>query len=158
MAEEFYQCIIIIVSTLKFLLLQYYCMYFSTVREPATIVIAPVQPEHTSGGRLTLTCAAYGQPLPTITWSIPSMGIMNFSTIAAQSPSVNIYTTDIDGRFTVSMLELCDVNYTVSMFSGLVCEADNGVMDGGRPLGLNRVTLASLAPFGRLYWCDQIWI
>ena len=79
------------------------------------------------------------------------MGIMNFSTVAAESSSVNIYTTDIDGRFTVSMLELCDVNYTVSMFGGLVCEADNGVMDGGQPLGLNRVTLASLAPIGKLY-------
>lgn len=79
------------------------------------------------------------------------MGIMNFSTFAAQSPSINIYTTDIDGRFTVSLLELCNVNYsTISMYGEFVCEADNGVMDGGRPLGQNRVTLASLAPIGRL--------
>ena len=80
------------------------------------------------------------------------MGIMNFSAIAAQSTSVavNIYTTTLDDRFTVSMLELCNVNYTVSMYGGFVCEANNGVMDGGRVLGQNRVTLASIAPIGRL--------
>ena len=84
------------------------------------------------------------------------MGITNFTTVAAQSPSINIYTTVIDGRFTVSLLEMCNVNYTVSMFGGFVCEADNGVMDGGRPLGQNRVTLASLAPIGRLHCCDDV--
>lgn len=122
--------------------------------EPATIVIAPVQPEYTSGGRVTITCAAYGQPLPTITWSMPSMGITNFGTVAAQSSgSINIYTTDIDDRFTVSMLEFCNVNYsTLSTFGEIVCEAENGVVDGGRTLGQNRVTLASLTPIGRLHW------
>ena len=85
------------------------------------------------------------------------MGIMNFTTMAAQSPSINIYTTDIDGRFRVSMLELCDVNYTVSTFGGFVCEADNGVMDGGRALGQNRVTLASLTPTGKSYIIIQAW-
>ena len=131
----------------------YDCMhmlfYNSTVREPATIVIAPAQPEHTSGGRLTLTCAAYGEPLPIITWSLPSMGISNFSVLAEQSDSISINTTVIDGRFMVSLLELCDVNYTSSwLLGGFVCEADNGVLDGGRPLGLSRVMLESLTPAG----------
>lgn len=119
------------------------------MRVPATIVIAPAQPEHTSGGRLTLTCAAYGEPLPIITWSLPSMGISNFSVLAEQSDSVDINTTVIDGRFVVSLLELCDVNYTSSwLLGGFVCEAANGVLDGGRPLGLSRVTLESLTPTG----------
>lgn len=124
-------------------------VYHSAVRQPATIVIAPARPEHTSGGRLTLTCAAYGEPLPIITWSLPSMGIANFSVLAEQSDSVNINTTEIDGRFVVSLLELCDVNYTSSwLLGGFICEADNGVMDGGRPLGLSRVMLESLTPTG----------
>ena len=77
------------------------------------------------------------------------MGI-NFTAVAAQSPTVNIYTTSIDDRFTVSLLELCDVNYTVSTLGGFVCEAENGVVSGGQPLGQNRVELASLAPVGGL--------
>lgn len=119
--------------------------------EPATIVIAPAQPEHTSGGRLTLTCAAYGEPLPTITWSLPNMGISNFTAFAEQSDLVNINTTVIDGMFVVSLLELCDVNYTSGWLAGgFVCEADNGVTDGqGPPLGVSRVTLDSLTPVGR---------
>ena len=126
-----------------------FTLYLSAVREPATIVIAPAQPEHTSGGRLTLTCAAYGEPLPIITWSLPSMGIMNFSELAEQSDSVNINTTEIDGLFVVSLLELCDVNYTSNwLLGGFVCEADNGVVDGGSPLGVSRVTLQSLTPVG----------
>ena len=124
---------------------------FTTVITPATIVIAPSQPEHTSGGRLTLACAAYGEPLPVITWSLPSMGIANFSILAEQSDSININTTEIEGRFTVSLLELCDVNYTSGWLAGgFVCEAENGVTVGanGRPLGRSSVMLDTLRPVG----------
>lgn len=77
------------------------------------------------------------------------MGIMNFSELAEQSDSVNINTTEIDGLFVVSLLELCDVNYTSNwLLGGFVCEADNGVVDGGSPLGVSRVTLQSLTPVG----------
>ena len=76
------------------------------------------------------------------------MGVMNFSEVAEQHDSVNVNTTVIDGRFVVSFLEFCDVNYTTSsMLGGFVCEADNGVMDRP-PLGQSRVTLESLSPVG----------
>ena len=79
------------------------------------------------------------------------MGIMNFSVLAKQSDSIHVNTTEIDGRFVVSLLELCDVNYTSSWLAGgFVCEADNGVTEGanGLPLGRSRVMLDTLTPVG----------
>ena len=76
------------------------------------------------------------------------MGVTNFSEVVERLDNININTTVIDGRFVVSLLEFCNVNYTTSpMLGGFVCEAENGVTDRP-PLGQSRVMIESLDPIG----------
>ena len=96
-------------------------------------MLEPGPPVHTQGGKLTLTCVAYGEPeVPIIIWSAPSLNVTDFSD-GSGDPSVtaNIFTstvndTDLQLVFVISILELCDVDYTYSFVTDFTCEAING--------------------------------
>ncbi len=103
--------------------------------EPGIIVVQPVSPVHTQGGKLSLSCVAYGEPqLPVITWSAPSLGVMDFAanaTVPGSAVRVTISNslwndTDTGLVFVISTLELCGVNYTYSFVEDFSCEASNG--------------------------------
>ena len=98
-------------------------------------MLQPVSPVHTQGGKLSLSCVAYGEPLlPTITWSAPSLGVLDFSandTVPGSDVRVTISNSILNDSdtglvFVVSTLELCGVNYTYSFIEDFSCEASNG--------------------------------
>ena len=120
--------------------------------------------------RLSLVCAAYGEPdYPTITWSSPINGIKNYSILAMNNTSVNITDDHLSNpRVTVSILDLCDVR--PENLTEYLCEAVNsngprqnlslsrpqqslgasGVMfsfaNGNVEVALSKVTALSLSP------------
>jgi len=114
-----------------------------------------------SGSRLSMPCVAYGSPRPEIFWSSPSEGISNFQN--EDSPSVNIYTTNITDPTTgapllLSILELCDTNYNTSLLT-IQCRAVNSLSGGGLPaLGVDVHTF-ELSPISKLmYSCVYPWM
>ena len=64
--------------------------------------------------RLSLVCAAYGEPdYPIITWSSPTDGVEDYAILAANDDSVNVFNNqqflpNTQLPVTVSILELCD--------------------------------------------------
>lgn len=116
----------------------------------------PSSPLHTQGGRLSLTCVAYGEPeIPTITWSAPSLGVADFSD-GSPDPSINatIYTsllndTDVGLVFVVSILELCDVNYTYSFVDDFRCQATNGITEESSVGERNYSSPFAMRPLGK---------
>ena len=111
---------------------------------------------HTQGGKLSLTCVAYGEPeLPTIIWSAPSLGVTDFSNGSAD-PNVDatIYTsiyndTELRLVFVMSVLELCNVNYTYSFVDDFSCQAVNGDFNEST-IGNNVSAPITVTPIGKL--------
>ena len=98
-------------------------------------MLQPVSPVHTQGGKLSLSCVAYGEPqLPDIIWSAPSLGVLDFAandTVLGSEVQVTISNSlfndsDTNLVFVVSTLELCGVNYTISFVEDFSCQAING--------------------------------
>ena len=64
--------------------------------------------------RLSLVCAAYGEPdYPIITWSSPTDGVEDYAILAANDDSVNVFNDqqllpNTQLPVTMSILELCD--------------------------------------------------
>lgn len=110
--------------------------------EPAIILVEPAPPIHTQGGKISLTCVAYGEPeVPTIIWSAPSLGVADFRNGSPDS-SINttIYTSlwndsETGLVFVISILELCNVNYTYSFVDDFSCQATNGITEEESSVG-----------------------
>ena len=71
----------------------------------ANIVIAPQDTEISEGNTLILTCVAYGEPMPEISWSASEGVIYN-------SSRVRVYSNVIEENgveFVYSSLEICSV-------------------------------------------------
>lgn len=118
-------------------------------------MVEPSPPIHTQGGRLSLTCVAYGEPeLPTIIWSASSLGVLDFrDELSNPSFSANIYTsllndTELNLVFVVSVLELCDVNYTYSFINDFSCQAVNGIVENST-IGNEYSTPFSMRPLSK---------
>lgn len=99
--------------------------------DPPVIVLHSSSPFLATGSRLFLACAAYGNPIPNITWSSSSQGISDYGQLLLTEESVKVTETIIEGsngiHYLLSILELCDsqpshiTTYTYS------CNASNGV-------------------------------
>lgn len=98
---------------------------------PAILVVHPRPHFQSTGSRLSLSCAAFGNPLPNITWSVRTPGIDDFAELVGTDPSVNIYTHNItvdNDVFVVSILELCSTASTELPLAEYECIASNGVL------------------------------
>lgn len=117
-------------------------------------MVEPGPPIHLQGGKISMTCVAYGEPdLPIITWSAPSLGVTDFS-YGSPDPDVNvtIYTsilndTELRLVFVVSTLELCNVNYTYGFVEDFRCMASNGIMEVST-IGRNVSAPINMQPLG----------
>ena len=100
--------------------------------------------------RLSLVCAAYGEPdYPIITWSSPIDGIEDYSILATNNPSINIVTDQLSNtRVTVSTLELCNVR--PENLTEYLCEAVGSNNPGRQNMSLSRI-LPPLGAFGVTY-------
>ena len=87
----------------------------------------PSAPLLSEGSRLSISCAAYGYPLPTITWSSDALGVTNFAAVEGNNNTIRIYNTtyeDSSGNvFAISILELCDGDPIY--LTDITCSADN---------------------------------
>ena len=123
--------------------------------EPAIIVVEPSSPTHTQGGKLSLTCVAYGEPqLPTIIWSAPSLGVTDFQegspdpTVSTNITTSILNDTELGLVFVISTLELCNVNYTYSFVEDFSCTATNGMVEESTVGQRNYSSPFSMQPLG----------
>ena len=90
---------------------------------------------------ILLMCAAYGVPLPIITWTSPSQGIVDYSTTnTSVSRYATVNSTVVEDKITnlsivVSVLELCVLD---EQNTTIVCEASNGI-DVENPIGVSAI-------------------
>lgn len=102
--------------------------------------------------RLSLVCAAYGEPdYPIITWSSPIDGVEDYSDLAMNDPSIHIVTDQqllSSMQVTVSTLELCDVR--PDNLTEYFCEAVNSNSPGQKNMNLSRAR-QPLGAFGVTY-------
>ena len=126
---------------------------YTILAEPATIVLhndvqslTEAVANHSSSSstmRLSLVCAAYGEPdHPCITWSSPTDGIEDYSILAQKDTSVNVINNYLPNTtITVSILELCDVR--PDKLTVYMCDAANSIVlnltSSQTPLGASRV-------------------
>ena len=79
--------------------------------------------------RLSLVCAAYGEPdYPIITWSSPINGVEDYATLAVNDDSINVFNDqqllpNTQLPVTVSILELCD--FRPENLTEYMCVASN---------------------------------
>lgn len=79
--------------------------------------------------RLSLVCAAYGEPdYPIITWSSPTDGVEDYAILAANDDSVNVFNDqqllpNTQLPVTVSILDLC--NFRSENLTEYLCVAVN---------------------------------
>lgn len=133
------------------------------VAEPAILLVEPAPPLHTQGGKLSLTCVAYGEPqIPTIIWSAPSLGVEDFSD-GSPDPSINatIYTSLWNDEetglvFVISILELCNINYTYSFVNDFRCRATNNMTEESAVGVRDYSSPFTMRPLGELHqqWQD----
>ncbi len=100
--------------------------------EPAFLVGVPSRPVQLSGGRISMTCMAFGSPEPTIVWSSMSQSINDYSALADSSVNVNTFiVTDplTNLPLSVSVLELCAATYNDSLVTDYRCTAVNSLTD-----------------------------
>ncbi len=110
-------------------------IYLSSA-EPAFLVGVPSRPVQLSGGRISMTCVAYGSPAPTIVWSSASENINDYSAFA--HPSFNVHnfvmTDPLTGLpLSVSILELCAATHNDSRVPDYRCTAVNSLTDFDQP-------------------------
>lgn len=106
---------------------KFFCNTLSLFTEPAIIVSKPSAPLLSEGSRLSISCAAYGYPLPTITWSSDALGVTDFAAVEGNDNSIRIYNTTYEDNtgnvFVISILELCDGD--PMYLTDITCSADN---------------------------------
>ena len=115
------------------------------------IVVAPGPPVQLSGSRLSITCVAFGQPAPSIHWSIQRFRSADFIPLSSNDSLVEIYTTFVFDRlgyrYSVSVLELTGVDWSATQHN-LACAAFNGV-NSSASLGTD-VQVFNIVPQGEL--------
>ena len=98
---------------------------------PGAIIVSPPKYSKAAIGQtIRLTCAAYGNPTPSITWTRLSADVAARLSNSSSGYKQYDQTTTVDGtEFIVSVLEICGV--TVSETDEYICTADNGVSGEG---------------------------
>ncbi len=121
-------------------------------------MVQPSPPIDTQGGKLSLSCVAYGEPeLPTVVWSARSLGVNDFREPFANSDvNVTISTSVINDTetglvFVLSILQLCGVNYTYSFVDDFRCETVTNRVGRESDIGYSGSFPFSMRPFSKLY-------
>lgn len=77
---------------------------------PPQIVISPGNSSVEAGNTIILSCAGFGDPIPSVTWNMGSIQLSN-------SSQITIYTevvTEVGFDFVHSILEVCNVDEATS--------------------------------------------
>ena len=135
--------------------------YIIQPAEPAFLVATPSRPVHLSGGRISMTCVAFGAPFPDIVWSSSSQGINDYRN--EDNPRINVYTFNLTDPTTgfllrVSVLELCDATYNDSLVTDYRCTAVNGLSGSGRPRLGENTAVFDIRPMGKWKRVHVLWV
>lgn len=105
-------------------------MFFLLLAAPPQIVISPGNTTVEVGNTVILSCAGFGDPIPSVTWYMGNIQLSNNS-------QVTIYTellTQVGVDFVHSILEICNVGETtVGEYS---CTVSNAFGDTSSNFGI----------------------
>ena len=97
----------------------------TVISEPATLVVTPENIEILAGNSVTLTCVAFGYPIPTITWTksdhVATTTLQNSSTVEILTRMISRNGTQLmhSTLFLCSSGVLSTASYSCTAFNGV---------------------------------------
>lgn len=152
-----YDCITFVPEKLiLYIYIIIYIILLSVCAEPAVLVGVASRPVQLSGGRISMTCIAFGMPAPTIVWSSASQDINDYDALG--DPRMNVHTFMMDDPLTglplsVSVLELCAATYNDSLVMDYRCTAVNALTDSSATALGENTAVFDISPMSESVYC-----